>query len=142
MSLPWGDVSTAYTTTGIPNITAYVAMKKPVIRLMKLSNIINPILRTSLVRNLMKKVIKRRQTGPDAGQLKNGKCIFWGEVTNSSGKRAEVRLVTPEAYSLTSVSTWLIAEKILAGDFKPGYQTPAGAYGKELIGEIEGCRWI
>jgi hypothetical protein len=31
----------------------------------------------------------------------------------------------------------MIAEKIIHGNFKPGYQTPAMAYGPDLILEIE-----
>jgi short subunit dehydrogenase-like uncharacterized protein len=44
----------------------------------------------------------------------------------------------PEAYSLTALTVLLIAQKILNGDYKPGYQTPASAYGEDLIMEIEG----
>ena len=44
----------------------------------------------------------------------------------------------PEAYDLTALSVLLIAQKILKGQFKPGYQTPASAYGEDLIMEIPG----
>jgi len=31
----------------------------------------------------------------------------------------------------------MITKKVLAGDYKPGFQTPAGAYGADLILELE-----
>jgi short subunit dehydrogenase-like uncharacterized protein len=40
-------------------------------------------------------------------------------------------------YSLTAKTAVLIAEKILGGNFKTGYQTPAMCYGADLIMEIE-----
>ena len=43
---------------------------------------------------------------------------------------------TLNGYSLTARTSVLIAEKILSGNFKTGYQTPAMAYGSELILEI------
>jgi len=44
----------------------------------------------------------------------------------------------PEGYTITALAALNIAQKILAGNFKPGFQTPAKAYGPDLILEIEG----
>jgi short subunit dehydrogenase-like uncharacterized protein len=67
---------------------------------------------------------------------------LWGKVRNSSGQQAEARLETISGYWLTAKTSVLIAEKILHGNFKPGYQTPAMAYGENLIMEIDGSkRW-
>jgi short subunit dehydrogenase-like uncharacterized protein len=38
----------------------------------------------------------------------------------------------------TALAALNIVQKILDGNFKPGYQTPAMAYGADLILEIEG----
>jgi short subunit dehydrogenase-like uncharacterized protein len=140
VSIPWGDLSTAYTSTGIENITVYTAVKKPVIRMLKLSNLLNAVLRTSAVRGLIKKWINSRPAGPTPEQRETGKSIFRGRVRNAAGKTVEAGLVTPEGYRLTALTAWHIALKISEGNVKPGYQTPATAYGKELIFEIDGCR--
>lgn len=138
MCIPWGDISTAYSSTHIENITVFTAMKPGAIRMMKLSNYINPILRTSFVRKLIKKQIRKKISGPTPEQRENGKGLFWARVSNEGGDTVEARMTTPEGYKLTSLTAWVIAQKVAIGDFKPGYQTPATAYGKNLIMEIDG----
>jgi short subunit dehydrogenase-like uncharacterized protein len=44
----------------------------------------------------------------------------------------------PEGYTVTAVASLNIAAKILKGNFTPGFQTPAEAYGADLVLEIEG----
>jgi short subunit dehydrogenase-like uncharacterized protein len=140
VSVPWGDLSTAYTSTGIENITVYMAMKPSLIRMLKFSNLINPLLRNRLVRSLIKKRIHTLPAGPSAEHREDGQGLIWGRVINSGGETVESGLSTPEGYTLTSKIAWLIATKITAGNLKPGYQTPATAYGNDLIFEVEGCR--
>ncbi|CAN5397497.1 saccharopine dehydrogenase NADP-binding domain-containing protein [soil metagenome] len=135
-SIPWGDVSTAYHSSGIKNVVVYTAMKPSAIRLLKLSNWIAPLLRLSLVRSLVSKQISRKITGPDQKARETGNCYIWGEVQNSSAKKIAARLTTPEGYHLTALTSILIAQKVASGDFKPGFQTPASVYGEDLILEI------
>ena len=59
------------------------------------------------------------------------------EVWDESGKECVSRLETLSGYTLTAVTAVLIAEKILKGNFKSGYQTPAMMYGADLILEVE-----
>ena len=47
---------------------------------------------------------------------------------------------TPEGYTLTALTALNIAQKILDGNFEPGYETPAKAYGADLVLEIDGVR--
>ena len=139
-SIPWGDVSTAHHTTGIENIVVYTAMKTSAVRTLKLSNYITPILKLSFVKSLIKKQISKKVTGPDQTAREEGKSYIWGEVKNESGETVSARQVTPEGYRLTALSSLHIAQKVDSGDFKPGYQTPASAYGEDLILEIEGTK--
>jgi short subunit dehydrogenase-like uncharacterized protein len=138
VSIPWGDLSTAYTSTGIKNITVYMAMKPSDIRLVKVSNLANAILRSQFVRSWMKKGIEKQPPGPTKKERESGMSYFWGKVKNSLGESMEMRLITPEGYKFTAESTWLIANKISKGDYLCGYQTPSTAYGKNLIFEING----
>jgi short subunit dehydrogenase-like uncharacterized protein len=61
---------------------------------------------------------------------------LWGKVTDANGNSASARLETLSGYALTAKTAVLIAEKILAGNFSAGYQTPAMKYGEDLIMEI------
>jgi short subunit dehydrogenase-like uncharacterized protein len=62
---------------------------------------------------------------------------LWGKAWSNSGNEVESRLETVSGYTLTAKTSVLIAEKILSGNFKAGYQTPAMAYGADLILEVE-----
>ena len=136
MSIPWGDVSTAYFTTGIPNIETYTGISRNVYRTLILQPLFNWLLRTQLVRNFAKKKINSRAPGPTDEMRSKARCLVWGEVTNTAGHTATVRFETPDGYTLTAHSSLVIVRKILQGDFTAGYQTPASAYGENLIYEI------
>lgn len=134
-TIPWGDVSTAYTSTGIPNIEVYASVPKKMIRLMKYQRWFNPILRTALVRKLGQWWIDRNLEGPTEEQHEKGRAYLHGMVSKASERRC-ARLSVPESYLLTALCTVKIAEKVLSQKFKTGYQTPAAVYGWRLILEI------
>lgn len=142
MSIPWGDVSTAFTTTGIPNIETYTGMAPKVYRILKLQWAFNWLLRTEFVRNIIRKKIKAKPAGPGDEQRKNSSSLVWGEVSNPAGKTITAAISCLDGYTLTAHSSLIIGKKILSGDLKTGYQTPAGCYGENLVSEIPGTKNI
>ncbi len=142
MTIPWGDISTAFTTTGIPNIETYTGIAPKVYRILKLQWAFNWLLRTNFVRNIIRKKIKAKPAGPSDEQRKNSSSMVWGEVSNAAGKTLNAAISCLDGYSLTAHSSLLISKKILEGNFKPGYQTPAGCYGEHLIMEIPNSKLI
>ena len=140
VTIPWGDVATAYYSTGIPNIEVYTVVPPNLINMMKLSRYLGWLLATGPVQAILQSKI--RPGGPSDDERAKGKSLLWGLASNDNGNRVEARLQTPEGYTLTALAALNIAEKILAGDFTPGYQTPAKAYGADLILEIEDVQRI
>ena len=140
MCIPWGDISTAFTTTGIPNIETYTGTSPKTFKMLKWQFLFNWILRTSFFRNRAKKQIKQKPAGPSDEMREKAMSLVWGEATNAAGQKQTVRLQCPEGYTLTAISSLLITKKVLSGHFKTGYQTPAGAYGADLIMEIPGVK--
>ena len=138
MNIPWGDVSTAYYTTGIPDIETYAGVSPVIYRLLKIQPLFNWVLRTSYTRNFIKKKIDRRPPGPTDEMRSSSGSLIWGQVTNAAGKKATARMTAPDGYTLTAHSALIITSKILRGEFVPGYQTPASAYGEDLILEVPG----
>lgn len=138
MSIPWGDVFTAWFTTGIPNIRAFTGSKPSVYRMLKLQGLFNPILRTDWLKKWMRKKINKRPAGPSEEKRKKAKAYIWGQVADKSGKTVTGWFNCPEGYTLTASSSVAIVKKVMAGQFKIGYQTPAGCYGKDLVFELEG----
>lgn len=138
MCIPWGDISTAYTTTGIPNIETYTGTAPKTFKLLKWQFLYNWILRTSFVRNRAKQQIKQKPAGPSDEMRAKATSLVWGEVVNAAGQTKAVRMQCPEGYTLTAISSLIITRKVLEGNWQPGYQTPAGAYGADLVMEIPG----
>ena len=136
MTIPWGDIATAYYTTGIPDIESYTAIAPNVYRLLKMQVLFNWLLRTSFIRSIIKRKINKRPTGPNDEQRSKAMSLVWGQVVNDKGETKTVRMSCPDGYTLTMHSTLLIAQKVLNGDLKTGYQTPASAYGEDLVLEL------
>ncbi len=135
VTIPWGDVSTAFYSTGIPNIEVYAVLPEENLRLLKLSRYIGWLLAIKPVQNYLQKQIP--EGGPNEAERARGKTYLWGEATDDSGNKVESRLECPEGYAMTVLTALEIAEKILAGNFCIGFQTPAKCYGADLVLEIE-----
>jgi len=138
VTIPWGDVATAFYSTGIPNIEVYTVLPEANLKLLKLSRYIGWLLKTKPVQNYLQKQIPTG--GPNAEERAKGKTYLWGEASDEQGNRIEARLVCPEGYTTTVLTALKIAEKILDGNFCAGFQTPAKCYGANLILEIEGTK--
>lgn len=136
MAIPWGDVSTAFYSTGIPNIETYTSVHPRTYRYVKWQRYFNWLLRTPFVRNFAKRRIRRGPAGPTASQREKANSYIWGRVSNDKGESRTARLRTPEGYTLTALSSLIIARKALQGNAPAGFQTPARAYGKDLVMEI------
>lgn len=143
MTIPWGDISTAYSTTGIPNIKVFTGVPKSSYNFMKMQVLFNPLLRTGFIKSKIQSYVDKKITGPTDEQLEKGKSLIWGKVTNAKGEVVEARLETSEGYLLTAEMGLIITQKILADkNLHPGYHTPAELFGHDLILEMPGSKFI
>lgn len=140
MSIPWGDISTAYVTTGIPDIETYTAISPAVYNALKLQPLFNWILRTSAIRNFIKKKIDERPAGPDKDSRSKSSVLVWGQVANAAGKTVIARLSGPDGYTMTAHSSLIIARNVLNENYSPGFQTPAKVYGEDVVMEVPGVK--
>lgn len=136
VTIPWGDVATAYYSTGIPNIEVYTIVPEAQLKLLKLSRYIGWLLATAPVQSILQSQIPAG--GPSDEERAKGKTYLWGEASDDAGNRVEARQFGMEGYTMTALTALKISEKILAGNFCAGFQTPAKCYGAGLILEIEG----
>lgn len=142
MTIPWGDVSTAFTTTAIPNIMVFTGVPKSSYNMMKMQFLFNPIVRLGFVKNQIQKYVDKNIVGPTAQQLENGKSLIYGKVTNANGLTKEARLETREGYFLTAEMAIIITQKVLNNKLESGYQTPAKLFGYELILEMPNTKFL
>lgn len=138
VTLPWGDVSTAFHSTGIPNIDVYTAAPRSAVRGMILSRYVGWLLATGPAQSYLKGKIRGGAPGPSDSQRAAASARLWGEAWNDDGDRVVSRLKTPDGYTLTALTAVAAAEKVLAGGAKPGFQTPSLAFGPDFILEIAG----
>jgi short subunit dehydrogenase-like uncharacterized protein len=136
--MPWGDVATAYHSTGIPNIEVYMAFPPTVTRAMQASRYLGWLTKVPGVMGMLKQRVQNGPPGPNAEARAKGLSILWGLVEDDSGSRVESRLQAPEGYTFTALSSLAIVRKVLAGQVRPGFQTPSSAYGPDLVMEIPG----
>lgn len=142
-TIPWGDVSTAWHSTHIPNIEVYAAASPALVKQQRRLLRIAPLLKFRPFRRLAERYIDWTIPGPSAGQRAQGRTEFWGQVSDAQGRIAEATLETPEGYSLTSLTAVACLRRVLEGVAPLGFSTPSRAFGKEFILSIHDVdfRW-
>jgi len=138
VAIGWGDVATAYYSTGIGNVEVYFTFPAAMRWGMRAMGYLGPLLRSRPAQAALKAAIQRQPPGPNAEQRARGRSLLWGEVLDPAGQRRVSRLSTPDGYTLTVLSALAIVDKALAGQVKPGFQTPSLAYGPDLALELPG----
>lgn len=138
MAIPWGDLATAWRSTGIGDITVYMAADRRVVAGARVMGWMPRLVGSAPVQKLLKRRIAARPAGPSDEQLERGVSLLWARAENDRGLAVEARLRTPQGYKLTALAALHIAEKVLRGELTAGYQTPAMAYGADLVLELDG----
>jgi short subunit dehydrogenase-like uncharacterized protein len=133
-----GDVSTAYFSTGIPNIETYMALPPTVIRFMQVGRALGPLLTNRFVKIILDALVGwLLPPGPSKWQNKEGYCLIIAEISDGV-QTYRARLHTPAPYWLTALTSVEILKRILASDLKIGFQTPSLAYGPDFITQFPG----
>ncbi len=141
MTIPWGDVYTAYVSTGIANVETYMAVPPATIRRLRRLRWIAPLLGLGPVQRLLQRRAARTP-GPDAQRRARTGCHVWGEVENAAGVRRRLELKTPNGYELTVSASLGIAEHVLAGAVAPGFHTPSTLMGADYVLGLPGVQLI
>ncbi len=137
MNIAWGDVSTAFYSTGIPNIEVYVPASKKTIRMLKLAALLKPALQLPFVQKFLKSQIDKKVTGPGEDVRRKYRSLIWGEVRNSAGDVKTAYLETPNGYDVTVLGPLAIAEYFLSGkNEKTGSLTPSLLMGSEFVSSL------
>ena len=138
VTIPWGDVSTAFHSTGIPDVEVYTAMVPAQRRALVASRYLGWLLSSGFVRERVLRRIRAGAAGPDDARRAGGRSWLWGEATDAAGRTATSRLACPEGYTLTAMTAVECARRVLAGDVRPGFQTPSRAFGADFILTFDG----
>ncbi len=138
----WGDVATAYRSTGIGDITVYMALPPGQITQLKRLNAIRPVVGLPPVTWLLKKIAGRAK-GPDAEARASQHTDVWGEVENAAGETRVGRIRVANPYALTVDASLGLARHLL--DHPPdvgGSRTPSQLVGWRFVETLPGSEPI
>lgn len=137
LTIPWGDVVTAYHTTDIPNIEVYAALSAPERALLKSIKYIGWLYEFDAFRHGVAGLVQTVKSGQSEADRDADRSGVWGEVRDDDGNVVNARMIGPGGYDIVSQMPVAIAERALWGDAPAGFQTPAGAFGPDLILDID-----
>ncbi|MEJ2159622.1 MAG: saccharopine dehydrogenase NADP-binding domain-containing protein [Chromatiales bacterium] len=138
MTIPWGDVATAYFSTGIADIDVYIPASPRLVSRLKKMNWVRPLLGVGIVQDFMKKRIERSVKGPTPEQRERLSTSLWGEVQNPAGEVRAARYTTANGYTVTVDAAVRIAEHLLDNQGASGYLTPSQLMGANFAFELPG----
>jgi short subunit dehydrogenase-like uncharacterized protein len=139
VGISWGDVATAYYTTGIPNIDVYFESTKDIERIIGLPGFVQWLFSTSLGQAFLRRQIEKLPEGPDPEKQKTQVTQILGIVEDADGREMRSILKTPGAYHLTAMTALRIAGEVDGGRDEPGTHNPAQVFGSDFIATFDGC---
>ncbi|MFI8186070.1 saccharopine dehydrogenase family protein [Actinacidiphila glaucinigra] len=128
--IAWGDVSTAYHSTGIPNVSTYTWLPG--------APLVARVLGAGPVRRLARAGVDRFLTGPGERALQRGRSQVWARARDPHGGEAQAALSAPNGYALTVDSVLRIVTRLPR--LPHGTQTPSSALGADFVLELDGVR--
>jgi len=140
MTIPWGDVYTAYLSTGIPDIEVYMGVPPATAARLRRLRLLGPLLGLGPVQSWLKRQVQKKVRGPSEGTRGKTGCVVWGEVRDAAGAEARKRLRTPNGYDLTVTASLGIVQRLLEGGAPAGFHTPSRLMGADYVLSLPGVR--
>ncbi len=138
MAVSLGDVASAWRSTGIPNIECYLRTTPAVWGSLMTLRYWGWALATPPWQAALKAQAGWFARGPSESKRHEGWATLVAEVTGPDGRLTSARLRTREVYAFTALSAVAVARRVVAGDWRAGFQTPATAYGPDFVLGIDG----
>ncbi|MBV1908242.1 MAG: saccharopine dehydrogenase NADP-binding domain-containing protein [Kangiellaceae bacterium] len=142
VTISWGDVSTAFYSTGIPNIEVYIPISPKGAKNMGKMNWFRWLVKIPFIQNKMKAQIEQKSKGPNQQQRDKLNTFLWGEVKNASGETLTARLETCNGYQLTYLAALEVNQYLVDNQPKGGTYTPTQLINNKLVQKIEGTSEI
>jgi short subunit dehydrogenase-like uncharacterized protein len=138
VTIPWGDVYTAFVSTGVGNIEVYMSVPPKTVKRLQRMRMLQPVLGMSAVQGFLKQRIERSVKGPSDQRRGNTDCQLWGEVRSADGRMVSATMTTPNGYDVTVTAALGIVEHLLANDVEGGYYTPSLLMGAGYAASLPG----
>jgi short subunit dehydrogenase-like uncharacterized protein len=140
MTIPWGDLYTAFVSTGIPDIETYLVVSPKGIATARRANWLRPLLGLRPVVRFLQRRIEARVKGPSDEKRARTRSRIWGEACNAKGEQRRVEIDTPNGYDLTLTGALGIVQYLLKTPVTGGFYTPAMLMGADYVLTLPGVR--
>ena len=137
--LSWGDVATAFYSTGVGNITVYFRRTNLFRSADIVGKLLGPLLRSRIGQRGLAALVRRLPKGPTQAQRLNHRATIWAEAIDGSGRSARASLSTPDAYDFAANCALEIASRISSLRAPVGLVTPSQAFGADFVLGLPGC---
>ncbi len=139
VGVSWGDISTAWHSTHIPDIEVFFEASPMLALAAAMPNPVRRLLATKFGQRVLKSQIEKRlPIGPTPDQRAHSRSVIVGEAWDAMGAHVTSRLETVEAYTLTAWTAVEIARRASVGEAVVGHQTPSTAFGADFILNFSG----
>jgi short subunit dehydrogenase-like uncharacterized protein len=135
VSIPWGDVSSAFYSTGIPNIEVYLGLNPVAWKFRNSLNKLKNGLRNKNFNRFVQKMIGAYTYGPSKSKREKTTTIVWGTVSDDEGNHITEAFQTMEGYDLTAEGASESADRVLNDQVTSGTKTPSLAFGSSFMDE-------
>ncbi|MFC7341978.1 saccharopine dehydrogenase family protein [Saccharopolyspora griseoalba] len=141
-SLPWGDVSTAFHSTGIGTITTYTRMPGLDRIPSRGSGPVRALLGSAPVQRAGKAAIGALVRGPGRAHRSRSWVEVYAEASDESGRAVSAALIGPDTYDLTADAVVRAVGALHSERPRPGAHTPATAFGADFVRRLHGVKVI
>ncbi|RRO19217.1 saccharopine dehydrogenase [Saccharopolyspora rhizosphaerae] len=140
-SLPWGDVATAYRSTGIGTITTFARLPVPEVG-DGVGKLGQKVLGSAPVQRAGKAAIGAFVKGPGRATRQHSWVEVFAEATDAEGRSVSAALIGPDTYDMTADAVLRSVSALVADAPAPGAHTPATAFGADFIRRLHGVKII
>jgi short subunit dehydrogenase-like uncharacterized protein len=132
-AVDWGDIVSAYYSTGVPNVTTYFERTAALQAGLWARQESAYVLGLAPVRACLEIASQWLPEGPTALQRSKARTVIVAEAEAPGGRHLCARLETPDVYDFTADCAALIASRVALGSWERGFQTPARVFGSEFV---------
>jgi short subunit dehydrogenase-like uncharacterized protein len=137
VGVPMGDVVSAGWSTRAADVEVYMRGSSALRFALRAGQWLGPVVSRGPVQRALGRWIDRLPEGPSEHERLTARARVVAEAEGSHGV-ARARLDTPSGYETTRLAGVEAARRVLAGGAKPGFQTPASAFGADFVLALPG----
>jgi short subunit dehydrogenase-like uncharacterized protein len=135
----WGDVATAFHSTGVGNITVYFRRTELLRSADILGRLFGPLLRSRVGQSGLAAIVGSLPEGPSQAARTGHRGTIWAEAIDDSGRSSKASLSTPDSYDFAANSALEISSRISSLPLPLGLATPSQAFGADFVLNLPGC---